>query len=103
MQAHVEFEREYNVDVRYLAGEGHGRRYLRLDFFIELDDRTIILERILRRWRVLRRTKEGKSQKERFLERIDGICPPRRKLWTDTFSRCALVDNFESRDKMEFE
>jgi len=24
-----------------------------------------------------------------------GICPPRRKLWTDTFSRGALVDSFE--------
>ena len=44
MQANVKFEREYNVDVRYLAGEGQGRRYLRLDFFVDLDDRTIILE-----------------------------------------------------------
>jgi hypothetical protein len=31
MQAYVRFEREYNIDVRYLAGEGHGRRYLRLE------------------------------------------------------------------------
>jgi len=46
MQANVKFEREYNVNVRYLAGEGHGRRYLRLDFFLEnLGDRIIILER----------------------------------------------------------
>jgi hypothetical protein len=45
MEANVGFEREYTVDIRSLASEAHGRRFLRRDFVLDgLDDRIIILE-----------------------------------------------------------
>lgn len=40
--------------------------------------------------------KGGEEPEEKVLGREStGIGPPRRKLWTDTFSRGALADSFE--------
>ena len=37
----------------------------------------------------------GKPEETVVGKESTGICPPRRKLWTGTFSRGALVDRFE--------